>query len=418
MRLAILVLGAMCAVGFGSISAQSLGTDLIVFERSNDALLRVPVTGPVFTIGTGYAGTGAGNGLTMDAGNQDVVLTVDSTATGGHLLRINVATGLATTIATGLGRVWNVHLDQNGDYFVGQFAPFSSTSLFSVRRDGSGFSTIASTFRSAPVMAQDMTSGDYIIGHNAQEFHRYSFDLTTVKSTITHSSQWTYAMAQDPQMPYVYVAAAQLVQLDTGSDTVTTLDPTGPGTGLAGRAIEVDRAPAASGALIYAGTNLAANSSAIMRFDRSGTNLGTVYSSPTSYVQTAAFVDSRNLAGLMNTPPNDRFISVSFPSQVGKSYVLAFSLTGSNPGVPLSDGRVVPLTPDSLTSLTTTQSLPPLLTNNIGVLGAGGSAQARLNLNPLGTAVNGVRLWAVAITLDPAAPLGIGEISRPLLIVL
>jgi len=43
---------------------------------------------------------------------------------------------------------------------------------------------------------------------------------------------------------------------------------------------------------------------------------------------------------------------------------------------------------------------------------------ARLNFNALAGSVRGVRLWSVAVVLDPQAPLGIKTISKPILLVL
>ena len=81
-------------------------------------------------------------------------------------------------------------------------------------------------------------------------------------------------------------------------------------------------------------------------------------------------------------------------------------------------GRVIPLSPDALTFLTASQSIPPLLAGNVGVLRATAEGVATLNVNSLGGSVKGLRVWVAALTLDPQAPLGISQISAPLLIVL
>ena len=130
------------------------------------------------------------------------------------------------------------------------------------------------------------------------------------------------------------------------------------------------------------------------------------------------FDKSRNLGPELVQAPNHRRIQISFPGDGGKSYVLALSLTGCKPGIPLPDGRVIPLVPDKLTEATVRYVLPPLLTGNIGVLNTYDRALVTMNLNSLGSAVKGLRVWAAAITLDPAAPSGISQVSAPLLFVL
>ena len=114
--------------------------------------------------------------------------------------------------------------------------------------------------------------------------------------------------------------------------------------------------------------------------------------------------------------PNDRVINVDFPGDAGRPYVVAFSQSGFSPGVPLPDGRTIPLNLDGLTLLTANVALPPFLTGNTGVLDGLGRATVRFNLNSL--PVTGLRLWAAAVTVDPNAPLGISQISAPLLFVL
>jgi len=69
--------------------------------------------------------------------------------------------------------------------------------------------------------------------------------------------------------------------------------------------------------------------------------------------------------------------------------------------------------------LATTQGeLQPFLADNIGVLDASGRAVVRLNLNPLGPVVKGLRVWGAAIALRGGAPLGISQISAPVLFVM
>jgi hypothetical protein len=120
---------------------------------------------------------------------------------------------------------------------------------------------------------------------------------------------------------------------------------------------------------------------------------------------------------VLQTIGNDRIIRVSFPSDAGKAYVVALGLSGFHPGLKLPDGRVIGLNFDALVGLTATGSIPPVFQGNIGTLDTAGRAFVTFNTNTL-PLPPGLPIWAVAVTLDRAAPLGISQISAPLLIVL
>jgi len=181
-----------------------------------------------------------------------------------------------------------------------------------------------------------------------------------------------------------------------------------------GNSLCVDRAPGAKGELIYIGTSRPAGD--LVRYDRSGTNLGIVANILPARFLGITFDQSRNLAPALVQAPNDRSIRVSFPGDGGKGYVLAISLAGAQPGLTLGDGRVIPLVPDLFTILTVQGPLGSIVTGNIGLLGSNGVAFARLNANPLGGAARGIRVWAAAVSLG--GPSGISQISHPLLFVL
>ena len=153
----------------------------------------------------------------------------------------------------------------------------------------------------------------------------------------------------------------------------------------------------------------------IQKVSRSGVNVGT-FGNSGSNAFGVVFDRSRNLASELVQAPDHWNLRLSFPGSAGHAYVVAFSFTGYTPGLPLPDGRVIPLVLDTLALLTAQGAIYPFLTGNVGVLNASGTAVAVLNLN--GLPVQGIRLWAVALTIDPAAPLGIGQISAPIVFML
>ncbi|MBN2490773.1 MAG: hypothetical protein JXQ29_07995 [Planctomycetes bacterium] len=404
--LAVLALAA-------AVAAQPYGTDLIVSDLAR-TLYRVTAAGGVTTIGT-YETSGSAWSLTTDAGNEEVVATM--TSQGGCLLRIHSVTGYAVTIATGLGRPYWTEVDHNGDYVV---ALLSGGPVIRVKRDGSSVITLRAGFVQTPIFTQDLLNGDWVAGDLVNGLTRYDHSWTTMLSTVNHTSTYTYEIIHDPVRPFIYLGAANLARYDVMANTVGVLNTGHPGV-LGDRGLEIDRAPAASGAYIYTTDAVRPTTSStlstVWRYDPSGTNVGALATFSVA-VTGLAFEHGRNLSAHQTSAPNNRILIVSFPADWGKSYVVAFSFSGYTPGIPLPDGRTIPLTPDALTALTVQQALPPLLRHNQGQLAANGGAQVTLDLNALGSAVSGLRLWAVAVTLDPSAPFGISQISRPFLMVL
>ncbi|MBN2491434.1 MAG: hypothetical protein JXQ29_11355 [Planctomycetes bacterium] len=106
-------------------------------------------------------------------------------------------------------------------------------------------------------------------------------------------------------------------------------------------------------------------------------------------------------------------VGIKIPEDWAKVFVLAVSTTGIRPGVPLPGGRTAYLTPDTVTFLGLTTGLAPFLTGAAGQLDAGGEAVAKLNLTAIGKPANGLRLFFLALTLNPAAPGGIETVTDP-----
>jgi hypothetical protein len=390
-----------------SVAAQPLGTDVIASDW-NGVVYRVPPTGPMTTIGT-YARVMWS--LTMDVGNQDLIAPIS--ASGGYLARINLTSGLATTVAA-VPTPFFAIVDQDGDYLVSTLGK----DLLKVKRDGSAITTILSAMPNVPIPTRDKDSGDWILYSATNQLHRYTDDWSSVLATMTHSSIYVYEMVQDAQRPDVYLAAANLARYDPRTNKISVLSAVGPGI-LGDRGIVTDRAPGSNGAMIYLSSpalNSPTTLSSVIRLDRTGTVLGTVATLPAP-VTGIVLDQSCNLGSQLMTFGNDRIIRVSFPTDAGKPFVVALGLSGFYPGVKLPDGRVIPLNLDPLVALTAGMSIPPAFTGNIGLLDAAGRATVTFNTNTL-PVPPGMRIWAAGVTLDPAAPLGISQISAPLLFVL
>jgi len=126
-------------------------------------------------------------------------------------------------------------------------------------------------------------------------------------------------------------------------------------------------------------------------------------------------VGSVNLTSRL-TSPYRWDLDVSFPGQGGNAYIVAISLTGTHPGVPIA-GRTVHLTPDGFTFATLPAGLPPVWSGHLGTLDGRGRARAVLDLSLLAGALDGRPIHFVALVFDPKAPGGVAEISDPYVIV-
>jgi len=107
-----------------------------------------------------------------------------------------------------------------------------------------------------------------------------------------------------------------------------------------------------------------------------------------------------------NCPIN--LVSTATPNQ---NYAYAFSF-GSSPGILLPDGRVIPLNPDPLFSLSLTPGNGVFL-NNTGTLSASGTAVVNIQIPNTAVLVD-VRIIGAYVILQPTAPSGISAISCPM----
>jgi len=117
-------------------------------------------------------------------------------------------------------------------------------------------------------------------------------------------------------------------------------------------------------------------------------------------------------------PPNRRQLEVTFAGEGGRPYVVGVSASGPYPGVPVGDGRVIPLQPDAITWACLRGGIPGLISNTVGILDRLGSARIILDANPLGPAARGLRLSVAAIVIDNQAPGGIAQVAPAEMLVL
>ena len=393
--------------------AQPYGTGFIVSTVDGD-LCRVSQCGQVITLGN--YGPGSIRSMAWDADNQHLAVGVATSINPqtGHLLRVNMATGQATTMVPAVGYPSDIVEDQNGDYLVSAQIGFGRPHILRVRRDGSTVATVLASLKTMSRFLQDRITGDWIVSHDAPGIHRYAHDWSHIKAMTPHRHGYIHQMVQDPHTPDMYFANGDFIRYDPGSGTFTSMSLWLPNA-MGGLGFAIDRSPASSAMIYY--TTSTSSTSEIKVFSRTGACLGTFATVPGT-VTSMVFDRSRNLAAVLRKAPADRVLLLSFPTDAGKPYAVGLSLSGYTPNASLPDGRTLPLTPDALTYLTVQQELPPWITGNHGVLTAAGTGVVHLNFNQLGNAIRGVYIWAMAVTFDPEARLGISQISKPLLLIL
>jgi hypothetical protein len=399
-------------------SAQPLNTDIIVGGIAAD-ILRISPTGKVTTVLTSVTPNARYiNMLMMDNDNKNIVAldTLALSSRASQVIRVDPVARSVTTVWSGAPLTPTgpsyIGVNQNGDYLIADGA-----NIFQLKPDGSSLTTFfTQAGASFDAFTTDVASGDWLFGSKATTKTVYHVDRitrTVVATGVLPTSP--LAMGQDPTQSNVYIAGVVpngVLSYLPASRTMTTIHG-GTRTNYP-NAMAVDRSPGKGGALIYCGMT---SSPDLVSLDRNGSIVSKIVNISPARFLGITFDQSRNLAPIRINAPNDRTIRISFPSDPLKSYVMAASYTGSQPGVTLPDGRVIALTPDLLTVLSVAGSVGAILTGNVGVLGTDGSALARYNGNLLPPILKGFRVWFVAVSLDPAAPSGISQISRPLLIV-
>ncbi|HET6203388.1 MAG TPA: kelch repeat-containing protein [Planctomycetota bacterium] len=104
---------------------------------------------------------------------------------------------------------------------------------------------------------------------------------------------------------------------------------------------------------------------------------------------------------------------LSLPSDAGLPYAAAISLSGTCPGFPLPDGRVVPLNFDAFTSLSISGAFPTIFQGFAGTLTGGGFALLTLSIPPI-PALSGTVISAAAVSVNGAA---VGSLTNAVTVV-
>ena len=103
-------------------------------------------------------------------------------------------------------------------------------------------------------------------------------------------------------------------------------------------------------------------------------------------------------------------LSVSDEANPGKKYILALSF-GTNPGIPLGDGRIIPLNPDILFLISVQGGSLIGLRNNVNSLNEQGQGTTYWDI-PEVLEIRGAMVHAGFVVIDHTLPTPIASISN------
>jgi hypothetical protein len=357
-------------------------------------------------------GTGTLYGLTMDVDNRQVVVCHHP----DEILQVDPRNGAV------LGTLWkgppllavrDVAIDHHGDYYITDAA---QNGVLRLTRDGRMLTVRLDSFRmDSPFggLTVDVHTGDLLLLDVAYDdaLLRLSRDGQRLE-TVGTAFDGQYGFAQHLPSGEIYAGAG-----GGASGSIQRLRPYRnlaeffalyPQTAM--YALKADRSSALNQRLVGTGANrmggiwfidmVTAQAQSFTLFGQSAFEIDFLY--------------GRNLQ-TVRTAPDQWEVRISFPEAPAKGYLLLASLQGPGPAWMTPDGRALNLGPDSLFFLTLQGEISPCLTGNHGVLNMRGEARAHLDFRSLMSRLNGLRLWMVALALDPAAPAGIQTISDPYL---
>jgi hypothetical protein len=359
------------------------------------------------------------NGAMIDHDDKTYVMALLSKVIAGSLIQVDSNGTILQTIQvlstppmSGGGYTQDVTLDQNGDYIVaiGRGGGAPATGLLKVDRSNQ----VTTVFMGAPfsdpvAVTIDASTGQFVVlDRGSLAVFGIAPDgsaVTTIGASPTTSVRTQ--IDHDPASGDLFFAGYQssasfLFRMDALGSVMTL----GTG-GLMTYGVHLDRASSATPQAIL---GAASTASGLYVMDLN-TNAIATLASLSSVTLQKVFPD-RDVSTLRRSPGVWE-IALHFAGEAGNGYVVGLSLSGIRPGVLLPDGRRVPLNVDNLTSLSVNSLLGPLFVGGAGTLNAFDRGMAVLDVSSL-PVLKGIPVWALALTLDPKAPLGIRTIADPL----
>jgi len=350
-------------------------------------------------------------GGTIDVDDRSIVMAFGLHPFGGGLLFFDRWGAIRSTIYLS-GSAVDVIVDDDGSYVVA--GQNGMPPLQRVSRTGS-ITTIYVGIGRCVAVQVDIDTGDYRVvdsGSNVVLGIDRSGKAVTTLATLPKNI-WFLAMRQHVGDGSLYIGSSGLGPSPPSMFRVSRFGAvtTFLGTAFsAGIRVRSDRVSAPRGRLAVC--VLPPNTSAArLSFVDEKTQAVTPWAAQP--ISCNALIPPREVASLRIAPGQWEF-GLHFAGHAGKAYAMGFSLSGVRPPVALGDGRRIHLAVDSLTALSLSGQLAPILTHNVGILGATDRAVVHLDLRALPEDVAGFNLYGLAVVLDPAAPLGVAIIADPI----
>jgi hypothetical protein len=425
---AILVLVAATGTAQGFTGDYILGGSLY---GTSDAVFRVDaVTLKLTTLTTGITPSSTSHYV------WEVIMAEDNTnfyALSAHygaaakIVKLDPAGKVLATVYQGttalMKNAVNMHMDQNGKLVVFDCAGTANgpSTYFEIDPGTGALSTVATVPRGDSYYGtaiQDIDTGDYLsfVNDMVHRCDRVTHAVTTLVNTGVRIARMSLGQDTLSGICYAgtYNGSASLLELNLTQGTMKTLNTTGLG-GTYGLKFD-RRVNAGMNRMFVAHGRFSSSPNGISVFDTTGKmtaitswNGGTGTPMPYSL----EVEGTREVQPVLFLAPNDRQILLNFPHHGLKSYVCAIGISGIRPGIPLGDGRLIHLVPDSVAIASLQGAFDSLIPNRVGILDAQGRAVSGLNLNLLGQAVRGLSVFFQVIVLDPKAPAGVAVVAEP-----
>lgn len=374
--------------------------------RSDPALGRVNSAGVVTTLLPRSYFYSASPGFAVDLDNRSYVLANPNT--GGLLIVDAKGTAIRSIGLPGSGGVQDVVLNAAGDYAVLAWLP-GGGGILEVDRRTHAVKTLwsGSQFGTACGFLRDADTGDFIAVKGAPlELFRIAEDGSSIASiamlTIGKTGQLTQDLATGAFMslviPYPPSNWCPLYAVSSrGRVTMISGVPMGD-------VAAADRATSRHPRVVLA-THVG------LEFYSYQTRTVTPFARLNGFVTHVQPEGSRNVA--TEAQGAGRWIvRLDFPGEARRAYAAALSFSGIRPGLRLADGRSMLFNPDAISVASLLGHLAPYFRGQVGILDAQGRGQAVLDVSSL-PPLRGVSIWIQALTIHPAAPLGLATIADP-----
>jgi hypothetical protein len=374
--------------------------------RSDPALGRVTTAGVVTTLLPRAYFYSASPGFAVDLDDRSYVLANPNTR--GLLIVDAKGTVIKSVGLPGSGGVQDVVLNAAGDYAVLAWLP-GGGGILEVDRRTYAVKTLwfGSQFGTACGFLRDADTGDFIAVKGAPvELLRIAEDGSSISSIATLTIGRTGQIAQDlgtgafMSLVYPYPPSNWCPLYAVSSrGRVTTISGVPMGDVAA-----ADRATSRHPRVVLA-------TFSGLNFYSHHTQIVTPFARLNGMVTHLQPEASRNVATEARGPGR-WVVRFDFPGEARRAYAAALSFSGIRPGLRLPDGRSMLFNPDAISVASLLGHLAPYYLGQVGILDAQGRGQAVLDVSRL-PPLRGVSIWIQALTMHPAAPLGLATIADP-----